>query len=85
MGKCNVNEKIKGLDQFGQSFQFRLDSSGETQIKSMFGAILTVVSKVIMLLFVGYKLNLLIERDGATILQTVKDNFYSSDDDFTAA
>ena len=50
----------------------------------MFGAILTVVSKVIMLLFVGYKLNLLLEQDGATILQTVKDNFYSSDDELKA-
>ena len=51
----------------------------------MFGAILTVVSKMIMLVFVGYKLNLLLVRDGATILQTVKENFYDSDDDFTAA
>ena len=74
MGKCNVGDKVKGLDQFGQSFQFRLDSSGETEVKSLFGAILTILSKVVLLVFVGYKFNLMLERNGSSILVTVDEH-----------
>ena len=66
---CNATaEKVKGLDNFGQSFKFRLGTSGETEVKSCCGAMLSIFVSVVMLVYAGYKFNFLIERKGASIV-----------------
>ena len=62
MGRCDIGEKVKSFDQFGQSFQFRLDSSGETEVKSFCGASLTMFIKILLFVYVAYKFNFLLER-----------------------
>ena len=78
MKLCNAaGEKVKGLDKFGQSFNFGLGPSGETEIKSFCGATLTIFVSVVMLVYTVYKIDFLIERQGAQIVQTFREKHFS--------
>ena len=85
MKRCNAVEKVKGLDKFGQSFQFGFGPSGETKVKSLCGAMLSILVSIVMLVYAGYRFNFLLEKEGATIVQTIKEQHYTADDEFAAA
>ena len=43
------------------------------------GFILSVFMIVYMAIYVGYKINFVIQRDGQQVLQTVKEDFYEGE------
>ena len=55
-----AKEKFKSMDMFGQ--KPRLTWNGEEQYKTMWGAMVSTVISVIILVYFGYRLNVLIYR-----------------------
>ena len=51
----------------------------------MIGAILSILTTVTLLIYGCYKLNFMLKRDGASILQTVNQKHYTQHDEFTGA
>ena len=75
--RCDAKKKFSRFDKFGQPYQLRLGQSGETEIRSCCGAILTILLVLTLLAYGGYKIKFIQEHDGATILQSVRGNYFS--------
>ena len=77
MQRNSCSKRLIKIDSFGQPFRFTLpDKSREFQ--TVPGSICTIFMFMMLLIFAGYKTNVLIERREYSVLQEVFEYHYDS-------
>ena len=72
------------MDRFGQSFTMKFEG-GKTELKSMTGAILSILLIIILLSYTALKVDNLIRRRQVDIISAINEDFYEDDDQVGAA
>lgn len=70
--KCSFDTKLQSYDQFGQTFSMLIDDS-RSALPSRVGAICSLVLLVVMIVFTGYKIDILTSKRKIDIIQAVKE------------
>ena len=78
--KCDVGEKLLNYDKFGQSYGLHLDQGKET-LPSKMGTFCSFLLLLTLIVYAGYKVNILQGKKSVDILQAVNKHYF--DDDYT--
>ena len=69
----NIKSSFKGIDDFGQSFQMKLDGSS-IEIQSYMGSALTIIMGLITIMFTYTKIITLIEKNDVDLMYALMEN-----------
>ena len=73
--KCGVGKKLLDYDKFGQKYGLSIDK-GKDALPSRMGTFCSFLLLVILLVYTGYKVNVLESKKRVDILQAVNKNHF---------
>ena len=77
-----IGDKFKGLDRNGEAFQLKLDSQGSTVIRTIPGAIFSILSLFIVGIYAVFKYDTFQRKNESEITLSTKESFFSDEEIF---
>ena len=76
--------RLRNVDSFAQPLNLSLDKEGSKVFTTVSGAMTNIFLKIVVLVYAGFKVNSMIERQGVKITQMLTENYYTESKKFTA-
>lgn len=78
-GLAKCKDKALIIDSFGQPFTFMLPN-GQKRYRSLVGAVMTLITILVVSLYAIYKYNLLIERSDISINEIIREDYFNDNE-----
>ena len=85
MNNCagSFEKKFLDLDKFGQAFVFNIEQ-GRSSLRSKIGASCSIIFITILIVFTGYKINIMKQKQQIDVLSVIQENIIDESDVFDA-
>ena len=78
-----VGDKFKDQDSFAQHFTMKIDNDGVDNLKSLMGAVCSLLLTFLVCIYAYQKMDVFLEKKDVDILSATNDLFYTDEDIFS--